>query len=94
MKDFFTVDENGKSTNTGIFNFLDVVKAKFKETAQTSEDYKDFTTEEINSIADQLVTVTDDGRYSFDFNVLGGDQKVADMLGVDISLLHCQVWTL
>ena len=91
MKDFFTVDENGKSTNTGIFNFLDVVKAKFKETAQTSEDYKDFTTEEINSIADQLVTVTDDGRYSFDFNVLGGDQKVADMLGVDISLLQAIV---
>lgn len=91
MKDFFTVDGNGKSTNTGIFNFLDVVKAKFKETAQTSEDYKDFTTEEINSIADQLVTVTDDGRYSFDFNVLGGDQKVADMLGVDISLLQAIV---
>lgn len=88
MKDFFTVDENGKSTSTGIFNFLDVVKAKFKETAQTSEDYKDFTTEEINAIADQLVTVTDDGRYSFDFDVLGGDQKVADMLGVDISLLQ------
>lgn len=88
MKDFFTVDENGKSTSTGVFNFLDVVKAKFKETAQTSEDYKDFTTEEINSIADQLVTVTDDGRYSFDFDILGGDQKVADMLGVDISLLQ------
>lgn len=91
MKDFFTVDENGKSTSTGIFNFLDVVKAKFKETAQTSEDYKDFTTEEINAIADQLVTVTDDGRYSFDFDVLGGDQKVADMLGVDISLLQAIV---
>lgn len=91
MKDFFTVDENGKSTSTGIFNFLDVVKAKFKETAQTSEDYKDFTTEEINAIADQLVTVTDDGRYSFDFDILGGDQKVADMLGVDISLLQAIV---
>ena len=91
MKDFFTVDENGKSTSTGIFNFLDVVKAKFKETTQTSEDYKDFTTEEINAIADQLVTVTDDGRYSFDFDVLGGDQKVADMLGVDISLLQAIV---
>ena len=91
MKDFFTVDENGKSTSTGVFNFLDVVKAKFKETAQASEDYKDFTTEEISSIADQLVTVTDDGRYSFDFNVLGGDQKVADMLGVDISLLQAIV---
>lgn len=91
MKDFFTVDGNGKSTSEGVFNFLDVVKAKFKETAQTSEDYKDFTTEEINSIADQLVTVTDDGRYSFDFDVLGGDQKVADMLGVDISLLQAIV---
>ena len=91
MKDFFTVDGNGKSTSEGVFNFLDVVKAKFKETAQTSEDYKDFTTEEINSIANQLVTVTDDGRYSFDFNVLGGDQKVADMLGVDISLLQAIV---
>ena len=91
MKDFFTVDGNGKSTSEGVFNFLDVVKAKFKETAQVSEDYKDFTTEEINSIADQLVTVTDDGRYSFDFNVLGGDQKVADMLGVDISLLQAIV---
>ena len=91
MKDFFTVDGNGKSTSEGVFNFLDVVKAKFKETAQASEDYKDFTTEEINSIANQLVTVTDDGRYSFDFNVLGGDQKVADMLGVDISLLQAIV---
>lgn len=91
MKDFFTVDGNGKSTSTGVFNFLDVVKAKFKETAQASEDYKDFTTEEINSIADQLVTVTDDGRYSFDFDILGGDQKIADMLGVDISLLQAIV---
>lgn len=96
MKDFFTVDGNGKSTSTGVFNFLDVVKAQFKKSVKDEnsdfyKDYKDFTTEEINSIADQLVTVTDDGRYSFDFNVLGGDQKVADMLGVDISLLQAIV---
>ena len=88
MKDFFTVDENGKSTSTGVFNFLDVVKDKFKATAKTMEDYENFSDEEINAIADKLVTITDDGRYSFDFDILGGDQKVADMLGVDISLLQ------
>ena len=78
MKDFFTVDDNGKSTSEGIFNFLDVVKAKAKQEMP----------ELGNAILDQLVSVDEAGIYSFDFDILGGDQKVADMLGVDLSLLQ------
>ena len=78
MKDFFTVDDNGKSTSEGIFNFLDVVKAKAKQEMPELGD----------AILDQLVSVDEAGIYSFDFDILGGDQKVADMLGVDLSLLQ------
>ena len=78
MKDFFTVDSNGKSTSEGIFNFLDVVKAKAKQEMPELGD----------AILDQLVSVDEAGIYSFDFDILGGDQKVADMLGVDLSLLQ------
>lgn len=78
MKDFFTVDSDGKSTSEGIFNFLDVVKAKAKQEMPELGD----------AILDQLVSVDEAGIYSFDFDILGGDQKVADMLGVDLSLLQ------
>jgi len=77
LKDFFTYDDNGKSTSDGIFNFLDTVKQAAKDSGIS------------DAILEQFVSVDKEtGAYSFDFDILGGDQKVADMLGVDLSLLQ------
>ena len=76
-KDFFTFDENNKSTSDGIFNFLDTVRQAAKDSGIS------------DAILDQLVAVDEaTGTYSFDFDILGGDQKIADMLGMDLSLLQ------
>ena len=77
LKDFFTYDENGKSTSDGIFNFLDTVKQAAKDSGQYSEE-----------TLNKLVSKDEEGNYSFDFDVVGGDNKIADLLGVDLSLIQ------
>lgn len=84
-KDFFTVDEDGKTTSDGVFNFLDALKQEAKDNGYS------------NAIIDQLVSVekkyskatdTMEDFYSFDFDAIGGDQAVADLMNMDISTLH------
>lgn len=77
LKDFFTYDENGKSTSDGIFNFLDTVKQAAKDSGQYSEE-----------TLNKLVSKDKEGNYSFDFDIIGGDNKIADLLGVDLSLIQ------
>lgn len=88
-KDFFTVDEDGKTTSDGVFNFLDALKQQAKDKA---DDYH-FS----DAMIDQLVSVEKrysdathqmEDFYSFDFDAIGGDQAVADLMDMDISTLH------
>lgn len=67
--DFFTEDDDGNSTATGIFNFFDAVKAKQQE------------------LGKELVKITEDGHYVFDFGV-DGDKAVAEALGISEEMVQ------
>ena len=75
--DFFTADEYGDSTNTGVYNFLEAVD----QLESTSFGGKDVVTTGENNYA-----------IAFDFDSVGGDGVVAEALGISedlvIILLH------
>lgn len=85
-KDFFTVDENGKTTSDGVFNFLDALKQEAKD----SGDYSDAVINQLVSVEKKYSEATGkmEDFYSFDFDAIGGDQAVADLMNMDISTLH------
>lgn len=76
VRDFFTVDEDGNSTNTGVYNFLDAIgqleEEKFggKNVVERDEN---------------------DNIISFDFKVAGGDKAIADALGISEELVQIMV---
>ena len=73
IRDFFTVTSSGESTNAGIYNFFETVDQLEAE----SFDGKD------------IVTVTTKGGISrFDFNLAGGNDVVADALGISEELVN------
>ena len=87
IKDFFTVDENGKSTNDGVFNFLETIDANDKLTdAVTIEDgvysfdfskvaeYEEIVDEETGKVTRKLIKT--------------GDQVIAEALGISEELVH------
>lgn len=76
VRDFFTVDEDGNSTNTGVYNFLDAI-GKLEEEAFGGSD----------------VVKRDKGGniIGFDFEVAGGDEAIAEALGVSKELVQIMV---
>lgn len=73
IRDFFTVNDDGDSTNTGVYNFL--------ETVETFED----------KLGD---VVKRDGKgniIGFDFEVAGGDEAIAEALGISEELVQIMV---
>ena len=76
VRDFFTVDEDGNSTNTGVYNFLDAV-GQLEEEKFGGKD---------------VVKRDKDGNViAFDFQVAGGDKAVADALGISEELVQIMV---
>lgn len=76
IRDFFTVDEDGNSTNTGVYNFLDAI-GKLEEEAFDGKD---------------VVKRDKDGNIiGFDFELAGGDEVIAEALGVSEELVQIMV---
>ena len=76
IRDFFTVDENGNSTNAGVYNFLDAI-GQMEEEKFGGKD---------------VVQRDKDGNViGFDFKLVGGDQAIADALGVSKELVQIMV---
>ena len=75
-KDFFTVNEEGQSTSDGVYNFLDAV-GQLEEEAFGGKD-----------------VVQRDGNgniIGFDFQLVGGDEAIAEALGVSEELVQIMV---
>lgn len=76
VRDFFTVDEDGNSTNTGVYNFLDAI-GQLEEEAFGGLD---------------VVKRDDKGNIiGFDFQIAGGDKAIADALGISEELVQIMV---
>ena len=73
VKDFFTTDKDGNSTSKGVYNFLDAV-GQLEEEAFGGKD---------------VVKRDKDGNIiSFDFEVAGGDEAIAEALGISEELVQ------
>ena len=73
IRDFFTVNEDGESTNTGVYNFLETIES-------LGGKYKD------------AITKDDNGNIiGFNFEVAGGDEAIAEALGVSEELVQIMV---
>lgn len=72
IRDFFCIDDYGNSTNTGIYNFLETI-----DQLETQKfDGKD------------IVFVDFDGNVTgWDFDAVGGDAKIAEVLGISSELV-------
>lgn len=76
VRDFFTVDEDGNSTNTGVYNFLDAI-GQLEEEKFGGKD---------------VVKRDKDGNViGFDFELAGGDEVIAEALGVSEELVQIMV---
>lgn len=76
VKDFFTVDDEGNSTSKGVYNFLDAV-GQLEEEAFGGKD---------------VVKRDSKGNViSFDFELAGGDEAIAEALGVSEELVQIMV---
>lgn len=76
VRDFFTVDEDGNSTNDGVYNFLDAI-GQLEEEAFGGLD---------------VVQRDGSGNIiGFDFQVAGGDKAIADALGISEELVQIMV---
>lgn len=85
VKDFFTTDEDGNSTNTGAYNFLKAVEELGKNGGLKAIKDEQGNLMDIN----KLVERNDDNKIvSFDFNVVGGDKAVADALDVSEEMVQ------
>lgn len=77
IRDFFTVNEYGDTLNTGIYNFLRTV-----ESFETNEEFM------YMENIENLVRRNDENQIiGFDFSVIGGDDVVADILGISEELV-------
>ena len=73
VKDFFTADKDGNSTSKGVYNFLDAV-GQLEEEKFGGKD---------------AVKRDKDGNIiSFDFKVAGGDEAIAEALGISEELVQ------
>lgn len=75
-KDFFTVNKDGQSTSDGVYNFLDAV-GQLEEEVFGGKD-----------------VVQRDGNgniIGFDFQLVGGDEAIAEALGVSEELVQIMV---
>ena len=89
IRDFFTVDDDGNSTNAGVYNFLDAISQLEKTDVKSSVLDKTF--KEIKGI-ENLVKKDEDGNIiSFDFGIVGGDKAIADALGISEELVQIMV---
>ena len=73
IRDFFTVNEDGDSTNAGVYNFLETIESfdKLKSAIQRDSETGEIT--------------------GFNFKVVGGDEAIAEALGISEELVQIMV---
>ena len=76
VRDFFTVDDDGNSTNTGVYNFLDAIGQMEEEKFGGKDVVK----------RDKKGNI-----IGFNFKLVGGDEVIADALGVSKELVQIMV---
>lgn len=75
ISDFFTVDEDGNSTSQGVYNFLDAI-GHMEEEVFGGKD----------------VVQRKDGKIiGFDFQIVGGNEAIAEALGISEELVDIMV---
>lgn len=76
VKDFFTTDKDGNSTSKGVYNFLDAI-GQIEEEAFGGKD---------------VVKRDKDGNViAFDFKMVGGNEAIAEALGISEELVDIMV---
>ena len=75
VKDFFTVDEDGNSTSKGVYNFLDAI-GQMEEEKFGKKD---------------VVQRKDGNIIGFDFQIVGGNEAIAEALGISEELVDIMV---
>ena len=76
VKDFFTTDEDGNSTSKGVYNFLDAIGQMEEE----KFDGKDVVKRDKNN-----------NVIGFDFQIVGGNEAIAEALGISEELVDIMV---
>ena len=76
VRDFFTVDDDGNSTSRGVYNFLDAI-------GQLEEEKFNYA---------DVVRRDDKGNIiGFNFDLVGGDEVIAEALGISEELVQIMV---
>lgn len=87
IRDFFTVDEDGNSTNTGVYNFLDAIGQLEEEAFGGKDVVKRDDKGNIIGFDFELVAKKDENG-----NVIkNGDQVIAEALGISEELVQIMV---
>lgn len=87
VRDFFTVDEDGNSTNTGVYNFLDAIGQLEEEKFSGKDVVKRDKSGNIIGFDFELVAKKDEKG-----NVIkNGDQVIAEALGISEELVQIMV---
>lgn len=78
VRDFFTVNEDGDSTNDGVYNFLDTIKQ-----LQEQGEFGD---------VEGLINTDESGNITgFNFDVVGGKEAIAETLKISEELVDIMV---
>ena len=85
VSDFFTTDEDGNSTSTGVYNFLNAIQELESSDTVSSVLGKQF--KDIEGI-ENLVEKKDGKVVGFNFDVVGGDEAIAEALGISEELVQ------
>ena len=81
VTDFFTVDEDGNSTSAGVYNFLRAIQE-----LESSDVF-----ENVQGNIEDLVKIKDGKVVGFDFSIVGGDEAIAEALGISEELVQIMV---
>lgn len=82
VKDFFTTDEDGNSTSKGVYNFLNAIGQMEEEMFGGTDVVKRDPNKDQNSI---------ESIIGFDFQVVGGNEAIAEALGISEELVDIMV---
>lgn len=87
IRDFFTVDEDGNSTNTGVYNFLDAIGQLEEEKFGGKDVVKRDKDGNVIGFDFQVVAKKDENG-----NIIkGGDEVIAEALGISEELVQIMV---
>ena len=91
VRDFFTVDSDGNSTNQGVYNFLEAINSLESSSVKSGiEDKKGnkIAFKDIKGIENLVKKDKNGNVVSFDFGIVGGDEAIAEAMGISEELVQ------